>query len=118
MSIVAAPDRALRRVQRELNAHGFLYLVHDRWSAAVYVCQKLRPIAAVLNGAASCDDDKVSAAQLYEHAAGRVGGHLKHRWRVERTHVDDESVVGRVEALRTGGGRVVFLGGPIAFRFA
>ena len=73
-------------------------------------------LAERINGAATCDDDAVSPAQLFEHAAGRVGGTLKHRWRVERLHVDDASAVERVEALRTGG-RVIFLGGSIAFTF-
>jgi hypothetical protein len=80
------------------------------------VGQRLRSIAAALNATASCDDDVVSAAQLYEHAGGRVRGLLKHRWRVERWHLDDERLVERVEALRRTG-EVVFLGWSLAYTF-
>jgi len=116
MDVVHAPDRPLRHVMREIHTRNVLYVVHDRWSARTLVGQRLRSIAAALNASASCDDDGVSAAQLYEHAGGRVRGLLKHRWRVERWHLDDERLVDRVEALRRTG-EVVFLGWSLAYTF-
>lgn len=117
MEVVRAPDRPLRHVMRELHTQGYLYVVHDRWTARTLVGQRLRTIATALNASASCEDDAVSAAQLYEHAGGRVRGLLKHRWRVERWHLDDEGLVERVEALRRTG-EVVFLGWSLAYTFA
>ena len=90
MAVVDAPDRPLRRVRRELHTRGLLSLVHDRWTATTFVSQKVRTIAERINGAATCDDDAVSPAQLFEHAGGRVGG------RTDRRGMQGEECAGRV----------------------
>ena len=111
-----ASDRPLLAFHRELHTRGLLYLVHDRFTGSTIVSQRLRLVAEHLSEG-SGRDDSVSASQMYEHAADRVSGLLKHRWRVDRMHLDDASLVDRVEALRRTG-RVVFLGCSIAFCFA
>ena len=114
--VFAAPDRRLQNVRRELHCRGYLYLVRDRFSGTTLVAQKLRLVAERLSAGAS-RDDSVSTSQLYEHAAERVSGLLKHRWVVERLHLDDAELVDKVEALRSTS-RVIFLGGPVTYSFA
>lgn len=111
-----ASDRPLRGFHRELSSRGYLYLVRDRFTGTTLVAQRLRLVAERLS-AGACRDDSVSASQLYEHAAKRVSGLLKHRWIVTRMHLDDAALVDKVEAARRTGS-VVFLGDSIAYSFA
>ena len=108
-------DLPLRSVQRELHTRGYLYLVHDKFTGTTLVAQTLRLVAERMSAGAS-RDETVSASQLYEHAAGRVSGLVKHRFNVERLHLDDAELVGKVEAVR-GAGRTDFLGGLFAYTF-
>ena len=108
-------DLPLRSVQRELHTRGYLYLVHDKFTGTTLVAQTLRLVAERMSAGAS-RDETVSASQLYEHAAGRVSGLVKHRFNVERLHLDDADLVGKVEAVR-GAGRTDFLGGLFAYTF-
>jgi|Transcript_61340 hypothetical protein len=116
MSVVAVDRPLARRPARELYTRGFLYLVRDRFSGTTLVAQRLKLVAERLSAGAS-HDDSVSASQMYEHAADRVQGLLKHRWHVDRLHLDDTALVDKVEALRRTGS-VVFLGDSIAYSFA
>lgn len=115
-AIVLTPidGRTLTHVRREIYSRGFVYAIRDRWSERVLVTQRLRAAATHMNKDA-CQQDRVSAAQLYEHAARRVGGLLKHRWTVERYHLDDEAALATLASLRQSG-TLELLGGSAVYR--
>ena len=86
-------------VHRERHTRGYVYVVSDRFSRTSYACERVRPIAAAIRASASRADDAVSASQLHAHAAGRVGGLLKHRWSVQRLHAEDETTAAALDSL-------------------
>ena len=96
-------------VHRERHTRGYVYVVSDRFSRTSYACERVRPIAAAIRASASRADDAVSASQLHAHAAGRVGGLLKHRWSVQRLHAEDEATGAALDSLARSGRDVVCL---------
>jgi hypothetical protein len=117
MAIVLTPvdTRKLRGIDREIYSRGFLYAIHDRFTGRTLVAQRLRAVAARMNADAYVED-RVSAAQLYEHAAKRVDCLLKHRWRVSRFHLDDDEALANLESLRGGGGSLELVGDRHVYR--
>jgi hypothetical protein len=101
MAIVLTPfdSRKIRAIDREIYSRGFLYSIHDLFTGLTLVAQRLRAAAAHMNEGVDAED-RVSAAQLYKHAAKRVDCLLKHRWRVTRFHLDDEEALANLESLR------------------
>jgi hypothetical protein len=116
MAIVLSPiDTRKLRIDREIYSRGFLYAINDRFTGRTLVAQRLCAAAERMNAGADAED-RVSAAQLYEHAAKRVDGLLKHRWRVSRFHLDDEDAMTRLDSLR-GGGALELVGTRHVYRF-
>jgi hypothetical protein len=117
MAIVLTPvdTRKVRGIDREIYSRGYLYAIHDRFTGRTLVAQRLRAVAARMNAGADAED-RVSAAQLYEHAAKRIDCLLKHRWRVSRFHLDDEEALGNLESLRGGGGSLELVGDRHVYR--
>jgi hypothetical protein len=116
-TIVLAPvdTHKLRGIDREIYSRGFLYIITDRFTGRTLVAQRLRAAAIRMNAGADAED-RVSAAQLYEHAAKRVDCMLKHRWSVSRVHLDDEEALSKLESLR-GVGPLELVGARHVFRF-
>ena len=113
--IMVHASGALRSVRREYRARKKgCYLLFDKHGVFLIVAQKLQVLAAFLNSMATDSASRVSVTALYEimdsPTNNRVGGYLKHRWRLRFAPL--ETVASLFESERARYERPLILGRP------
>ena len=85
--IAVQPTDALRAVKREHHTRKRgAYILIDKYDKYLIVAQRLHLVASYLNSLATDAASRVSITALHDtvsaDATNRVGGYVKHRWRL------------------------------------